>query len=640
MKALKHTVLALLYALYGIYAAGVIVLCFVIGGALVLVLPGLTLRRIVARRGLRLLFLLAAIPYRFDDLERLPDKPCVVIANHRSYLDGLVLIAALPPHFSAVIKQEVAEIPLIGRVLRRVGARFVQREPPMRAARDTLHLLRALRAGESLAIFPEGTFSPDSGLLPFRDGAFFLAAKAGVPVVPVAIRGTSQVLPEDRILLRPARIAVRVFPALAADGADRAAGNRLRDRVETALSTGLKRKAPSYARGTPDYTFYCEAFGGRTLPLAYLDLDLLEHNIRRVIERSGSKHLRLDARVLKCTEVIQRVMRSNMRFHGVKCSTVAEALHLARVNDMVDMLVAYPTVQPGALDAACAAIARGAELTLTVDSIEHLEAISEAATKANATVPLCAEIDMATGLPGLKGAARRSSIRSIGALLQMVQAIDGRAGVRFRGVLTYDTQRNQIAEWLASEDQGSDAQLRARNARRLRTRRRKMVEALRAAGHTDILVNCGGVGGMAFNATDKAVTEITVGAALYGLDPQDHVDMPAAGYAAEIIRRPGTELYACLVDGCTAVMDGQDSRLLPHPYLPPGARLDALAGVGEAQLPVRYTGDLAIGDMIFMHPANADELCERFSRLLLVQDGVVVDAADTYRAQGPGRVNN
>ncbi len=630
VKTLQHAALVLLYSLYGLYAAIICAACLLVGGTIALLMPTLGLRRVVARWTLRILFFLAAMPYRFEGLEHLPDGPCVVIANHRSYLDGLVLIAALPPHFSAVIKHEMAEVPVIGWFLGRIGCRFVERTPAESAGRDTRDLLEALEAGESLAIFPEGTFSTDVGLLPFRDGAFFLAAKADVPVVPSVIDGSRKVLPEGRFLPWPGMLRVRVFTAERAEGQDRESIDHLRDRLESTLSHRLKSEAPQPRENHPGYAYYCDTFEGRALPLSYVDLGLLERNIRSVLKRTGSKKLRVDARMLQCPAVIERVMRSSTRFHGVKCSTVAEALRLMEMSGLQDLLVAYPTAQHDVLDRVCEAIADGHGLTLTVDAPAHLHYLSEAARRAEISVPLCVEIDMSMAPPELKGPSRRSAIRSIDALLQMVKVIDDTPGVHFRGVLTYDTQRNHFTEWVKSNGSGTDTSLSSRNARRLREHRQAMVDALRERGHEELLINCGGAGTMAFNAGHAVVTEITVGAELLGLDPEDKADIPAAGYAVEIMRQPGEDLYACLVGGHTA-SSVADPQILPHPYLPRGARLDELHGAGEAQLPIRYSGVLDIGDMVFLHPANTDELCERFSHLLLVQDGAIIDEVETYR---------
>ncbi len=94
-------------------------------------------------------------------MERLPDGACVVVANHSSYLDGIVLYAALPPVFGFVIKREMSKVPMANLLLRRIGAHYVDRGRSQKGARDTRKLLKQAAAGGALAFFPEGTFEPD-----------------------------------------------------------------------------------------------------------------------------------------------------------------------------------------------------------------------------------------------------------------------------------------------------------------------------------------------------------------------------------------------------------------------------------------------------------------------------------------------
>ena len=114
---------------------------------------------------------------------KLPRGGCVVVANHASYLDGLALCAALPPEFSFVAKRELAGQHIAGTFLRRLGTCFVERFDPRRSAADAEVLAAALQRGQSLVFFPEGTLTREPGLLPFRMGAFVLAARAVPGVV-------------------------------------------------------------------------------------------------------------------------------------------------------------------------------------------------------------------------------------------------------------------------------------------------------------------------------------------------------------------------------------------------------------------------------------------------------------------------
>lgn len=206
---------------YGIYAWLSFLVCAVFAILSAILLPGLARRRRWVTRFARAPFMLAGIHVTVSGASNLPESACVVVANHASYVDGVVLQAFLPPRFSYVIKGEMQHVPVVGFVLRRIGAHFVDRYTVGRSARDARTLLRAADNGDSLAFFPEGTFLPRPGLGAFRGGAFAAAVRTQVPIVPVVIRGSRQLLPPARPL--PARTPLKIdilapiAPAAAAD---------------------------------------------------------------------------------------------------------------------------------------------------------------------------------------------------------------------------------------------------------------------------------------------------------------------------------------------------------------------------------------------------------------------------------------
>jgi 1-acyl-sn-glycerol-3-phosphate acyltransferase len=621
----KRSLLALFGAVYGVYATLACAMCLVLGGVLVLALPVLQWRRRVAREVLRLTFVLAAMPYRVEAGMPLRQRPYVVIANHRSYLDGLALMAALPADVAPVIKHEMATVPALGGFLRHLGCRFVTRAPASAAGRDTRELLQALESGQSLAIFPEGTFSPDRGLLPFHDGAFFLAAKAGVPVIPLIIEGSRKVLAEHRYLPRPGWLVVRVLDAIRPDGDGREAIAALREEAEHRLSRGLRHAAP--AEGVRGHGYYVQALAGRALPLAYVDLDLLEQNIRSLLARSGNKQLRVDARLLPCPALLQRVLRAPARFEGVLCSGIEQALGLCRVDDLADVRVASPTLQVRALEAACGAIHEGCRLSLTVDAAAHVSAAAQAAQRVGVVLPLCVEVDLGNAA-GHGAIHARSAIRDTAAMLRLVRQIDAAAGVRLAGICSLDLPRDNRSP--KGNNAGTPSRQRTlRGHRRVHAQRHALATALRGAGHDDFVFACDGIGGMAFNAGHTDVTEIIIGHALLGLDPEGTRALPAAGCAAEVVRQLDARRYACMLDGVD--VKASDAAW-PQPFLPRGMVLDHARGDLGAQLPLRSDRSVDIGDMVLLHPAHFDACCRRFGRLLLVQDGAVVGEAETYRA--------
>jgi len=159
-------------------------------------------------------------------------SPAVLVANHASFLDVLLLLAVLPPTVRFGAKARLTTYPILGTILRKSGYVLVQRGTKESAS----GLAAPIEAGESLFIFPEGTFVRAPGVMPFRLGAFQVAAEKGVPIVPIALRGTRTVWPDETKLLRPAPLAVVIGEPERATDASWAATVALRDRTRAFIA--------------------------------------------------------------------------------------------------------------------------------------------------------------------------------------------------------------------------------------------------------------------------------------------------------------------------------------------------------------------------------------------------------------------
>jgi 1-acyl-sn-glycerol-3-phosphate acyltransferase len=164
------------------------------------------------------------------------DHRQIADVNHSSYLDGLVMLAALPHPMSMVAKRELAGRFFAGRFLRGIGTRFVERFDARRSLDDETALVQCAAASERLLFFPEGTFVRAAGLRAFHLGAFVAACTARCAVVPIAIAGTRAIL-RDGIWLPPrGAITVTVMPALDPTGTDLHSAAALRDAVRNAIA--------------------------------------------------------------------------------------------------------------------------------------------------------------------------------------------------------------------------------------------------------------------------------------------------------------------------------------------------------------------------------------------------------------------
>jgi 1-acyl-sn-glycerol-3-phosphate acyltransferase len=223
----------LLFAAYAWLLFGVL---FIVVLAAAAISPGKRTWQI-AQRCARLFFWLCRIPLAVRGQENLPPSGAVVIAsNHTSYLDGAVLLAILPWRNNAfVAKRELREGFVTRTFVTGLGAHYVERFDVQKSAEHADELAQAAKRGVSLIVFPEGTLVRHTGLMPFRAGAFLSAAQAGIPVVPVALRGVRSVLRDGTWYPRRAPISVTVDAPVAPQGSDWNAAVRLRDQVRSRI---------------------------------------------------------------------------------------------------------------------------------------------------------------------------------------------------------------------------------------------------------------------------------------------------------------------------------------------------------------------------------------------------------------------
>lgn len=217
--------------LYGAWCWIVFLLIAVPVMSMVIVLRSPVIGRRLVNWGARIFLALAAIRWQVSAAEDLPKSPHLLLVNHCSYFDALVLCAALPPShaYCFVAKREFVKQPLIHAFLRVLGTLFVERFEASRSVEDVDQIAAALRRGQNLVIFPEGTFSREAGLKPFRMGAFVAAARAGIPVLVSGLRGSRAILRDQTWLPRRGRLALAFGARLAPAGDDWAAAVALRD---------------------------------------------------------------------------------------------------------------------------------------------------------------------------------------------------------------------------------------------------------------------------------------------------------------------------------------------------------------------------------------------------------------------------
>ena len=182
---------------------------------------------------------IAGLRTRVAGLENIPADTCLFAANHTSNADGPAIVGAIPRRIAILAKKSLFAIPIVGAAFRLAQFVPVDRAKPGRAAASIDVAVAAMKKGLSFLVYPEGTRSPDGRLLSFHRGAFVLAIKAGVPVVPVACSGAHRVVPKNSYRITPGEVVVRFCPAIDATDYPLERRGELAQRVHAAIAAAL-----------------------------------------------------------------------------------------------------------------------------------------------------------------------------------------------------------------------------------------------------------------------------------------------------------------------------------------------------------------------------------------------------------------
>jgi 1-acyl-sn-glycerol-3-phosphate acyltransferase len=209
----------------------IVALSFLLAWFAVMLLPRRAWRWATVRAIARAALVAIGVPVSVAGRDRIPRGNAMLVFNHSSYMDALVLSAILPGEPVYVVKRELARQVFSSPFLRRLGALFVERYDVSASLADAEAIIAAARQGRNIVFFPEGTFTRRPGLSEFYLGAFKVAAQADLPVLPGIIRGTRTMLRGDQWFPRWTPLAIRIEEPVKPRGADFAAVVSLRDAV-------------------------------------------------------------------------------------------------------------------------------------------------------------------------------------------------------------------------------------------------------------------------------------------------------------------------------------------------------------------------------------------------------------------------
>jgi 1-acyl-sn-glycerol-3-phosphate acyltransferase len=195
-----------------------------------------------AKRSARALGVATGVEVKVFGEKNLPEEPSIITPNHASHFDIASLLGHLRGHNRFAAKQELFREPILGMVMSTLGMIPIDREDTVKSI-ERLSRLEARGSGAfSLIMFPEGTRSEEGRLLPFKTGAFVLAIQLQRPVVPIAIHGSSGVMPRGKYLsIRPGTVVMEVLPAISTKGLTLEDRGDLRDRVRAQIAQRLAR---------------------------------------------------------------------------------------------------------------------------------------------------------------------------------------------------------------------------------------------------------------------------------------------------------------------------------------------------------------------------------------------------------------
>jgi len=186
---------------------------------------------------------LSRVRVRIEGLENvLSDRPVIFVANHGGLHDILSLAANLPVQFRWIAKKSLFSVPFMGWHMRRSGYISIDRENPRNAARSIIKAAEEIRNGSSAIAFPEGTRSRTGDLGAFHSGAFALALKAGVPLIPVVLEGSSRVIVPKTLKVNPGVIIrIRIGAPIDLDAYSRGERHRLMEDVFQVMQRNLEK---------------------------------------------------------------------------------------------------------------------------------------------------------------------------------------------------------------------------------------------------------------------------------------------------------------------------------------------------------------------------------------------------------------
>ena len=374
-------------------------------------------------------------------------------------------------------------------------------------------------------------------------------------------------------------------------------------------------------------------------PLVMVDLDAFDANAADLARRAGGKPIRVASKSLRVPALIQRAL-DHPGFDGVLAYTLREALVLHKLGVSDDIVLAYPSIDRGALSELVSSPSAASAITLMIDDVAHLDLVDSVRGSQSEEIRIALDIDAGLRLGNQHVGPKRSPLYDRAAVVEIARMVTARDGFRLVGVMTYEGQVAGVPDDVPGQRAKSLVVRRLKQASvaQLGVRRQEIAEALAEIADLEFF-NAGGSGSVESTVADPCVTEVAAGSGLLAPGLFDHYQsfrpQPAAFFGLRVSRKPTPRMVTVHGGGLIASGPVGDDRA-PVPWAPPGLHLLGLEGAGEVQTPLtgHPAATLGIGDLVWFRHAKSGELFEHVNTAHLISGEAIVDAVPTYRGQG------
>lgn len=374
----------------------------------------------------------------------------------------------------------------------------------------------------------------------------------------------------------------------------------------------------------------------KKFPLVICDIDAFNHNLEKVGNylRTVKKSLRVCTKSVRVPKLVRKVEEQDF-VNGLFTYNSAETLFYAEKYQVEDILMGYPTTSSVDAEELCkAALIKGVDITVMVDSVHHLDLLEKAASKFDVNLNILIEVDVADKFLGINVGVLRSPLRKPEDIVKIAREIDKRTHLQYRGIMGYEAQNASIGDTSFFMKM-----IKKRSRKHVNQWRQNIVDILIKEGFEPEVVNGGGSGCFEETADETTTTEIGIGSLLFKSHIFDDIKslsmfIPSLFFALQMVRKPRNNIVTAFSGG---YVSSGAVRATPMPIKPKGLRTIKNEEFGEVQTPFKYnpkTSSINLGDPVFCRFGKAGEPLEHFNEINIYSNGKIIDKFPTYRGLG------